>query len=217
MKCSLPEVVPARLGFAVLLFATFSLIAALPIPAQTPGDTAEATQENKPPGGTMLPVILRTSFSFDKCKAGQTLHGKIAKDVPLRNGSVIRKGSDLEGHIVKVTPAANGSGANVVMQFDKLDVGGQKVPVVTNLKAIADNAPALWAFRVDATGNYGIDNLLISHTGNTEPVGKIVLASQAQNLKLERGDALLFWWIEVAHNPMTQAVVAIKDLVTMEG
>jgi hypothetical protein len=66
MKC-LPEAVPARLGFAVLLFATFSLIAALPIPAQTPVDTAEATQENKPPGGTMLPVILRTSFSFDKC------------------------------------------------------------------------------------------------------------------------------------------------------
>jgi hypothetical protein len=111
--------------------------------------------------------------------------------VPLRNGSVIRKGSDLEGHIVEVTPPANGSGANVVMQFDKLDVGGQKVPIVTNLKAIADNAPALWAFRVDATGNYGIDNLLISHTGNTEPVGKIVLASQAQNLKLEKGDALL--------------------------
>ena len=46
-------------------------------------------------------------------------------------------------------------------------------------------------FRVDAIGNYGIDNLLIAHAGNTEPVGKIVLASQAQNLKLEKGDALL--------------------------
>jgi hypothetical protein len=97
----------------------------------------------------------------------------------------------VEGHIVEVTPPANGSGANVAMQFDKLDVGGRKVPVVTNLQAIADNPPALWAFNVDARGNYGIDNLLIAHAGNTDPVGKIVLASQAQNLKLDKGDALL--------------------------
>jgi hypothetical protein len=104
-------------------------------------------------------VFLQTSFSFDRCKPGQVLRGKIAKDVGLRNGSVIRKGSELEGHIIEVTPAANRS--------------------------------ALWAFNVDARGNYGIDNLLIAHAGNTDPVGKIVLAPQAQNLKLEKGDALL--------------------------
>jgi hypothetical protein len=193
MKRLLPEVAPARLGSAVFLFAffSFSFIGASPIPAaQTPNNSADAAQESKPPTGTTLPVILQTSFSFDKCKPGQVLRGKIAKDVPLRNGSVIRKGSDVEGHIVEVTPAS-GSGANVAMQFDKLDVGGRKVPVVTNLQAIADNPPALWAFNVDARGNYGIDNLLIAHAGNTDPVGKIVLASQAQNLKLEKGDALL--------------------------
>jgi hypothetical protein len=195
MKCSLPEAAaPAQLGSAVFLFAFFffSFIGASPLPAaQIPNNTASAAPESKPPSGTTLPVILQTSFSFDKCKPGQVLRGKIAKDVPLRNGSVIRKGSDVEGHIVEVTPAANGSGANVAMQFDKLDVGGRKVPVVTNLQAIADNPPALWAFNVDARGNYGIDNLLIAHAGNTDPVGKIVLASQAQNLKLDKGDALL--------------------------
>ena len=81
-------------------------------------------------------MILQKSFSFDRCKPGQVLRGKIAKDVPLRNGSVIRKGSQVEGHIVEVTPASNGSGANVAMQFDKLDVGGRKVPVVTNLRQL---------------------------------------------------------------------------------
>ena len=155
MKCSLPEAAPARLGSAVFLFVlfSFSLMGASPIPAaQTPGNSADATQETKPPSGTTLPVVLLTPFSFNKCKPGQVLRGKIDKDVPLPSGSVIHKGSEVEGHIVEVTPAANGSGANVAMQFDKLDVGGQKVPMVTNLKAIADNAPALWAFNVDARG-----------------------------------------------------------------
>ena len=77
------------------------------------------------------------------------------------------------------------------MQFDKLDAGGQKISIVTNLKAIGDNAPALWAFSGDAQGNYGIDNLLITHAGSTDPVGTIVLASQTRNFRLEKGDALL--------------------------
>jgi hypothetical protein len=194
MNCYLPEATPARLGSAVFLFVlfSFSLMGASPAPAaQTPVSSADATHENKLPSGTTLPVVLLTPLSFDKCKPGQVLRGKIDKDVPLPNGSVIHKDSEVEGHIVEVTPAANGSGAKVAMKFDKLDVGGQKVPMVTNLKAIADNAPALWAFSGDAQGNYGIDNLLIAHAGSTDPVGTIVLASQTQNLKLEKGDALL--------------------------
>jgi hypothetical protein len=194
MKSFLFEAAPVRIGSVVFFLVSFSFLPMGGSPvsaAQTPSGNKATVQESKPPSGTTLPVVLSTSLSFDKCKPGQVLRGKIDKDVPLPNGAVIRKGSEVEGHVVDVTPAANGSGANVAMQFDKLDVGGQKVPVVTKLKAIGDNAPALWAFRVDATGNYGIDNLLIAHAGNTEPVGKIVLASQAQNLKLEKGDALL--------------------------
>ena len=194
MKSLLSESARMRIGFVVFSFALFTfLLTGVPSisAAQNSGGNKETVQESKPPSGTSLPVVLSTSLSFDKCKPGQVLRGKIDKDVPLPNGAVIRKGSEVEGHVVEVTPATKGSGANVAMQFDKLELGKQKVAVVTNLKAIGDNAPALWAFRVDATGNYGIDNLLIAHAGNTEPVGKIVLASQAQNLKLEKGDALL--------------------------
>jgi hypothetical protein len=54
-------------------------------------------------------------------------------------------------------------------------------------QAIANDLSALWAFNVDARGNYGIDNLLIAE--NTDPLGKIVLVSQT--LKREKGDALL--------------------------
>ncbi|MGB2636291.1 MAG: hypothetical protein WAM58_20340 [Candidatus Acidiferrum sp.] len=55
----------------------------------------------------------------------------------MKNGSKIRKGSVVEGHIVSVTPNSNATGSQVTMQFDKVYVAGQWVPVTTNLRAIA--------------------------------------------------------------------------------
>jgi hypothetical protein len=101
------------------------------------GSAAGTADENKVPTGTILPVVLRTTFSFEKCKPDQTLRGQIAQDVPLANGSTIRKGSLIEGHIVEVTPAASGNGAKVSIRFDKLYLAGHWVPLVTNLRAIA--------------------------------------------------------------------------------
>jgi hypothetical protein len=91
----------------------------------------------KIPPGTVLPVVLRTSFSFEDRKAGQILHGQIAQTVPLPDGTRIRRGTRIEGHIVEVTPASNGSPAKVSLRFDKLQMNGQWIPVMTNLWAIA--------------------------------------------------------------------------------
>jgi hypothetical protein len=95
------------------------------------------SQEKKIPGGTILPVVLRTSFELDRSRPGEVLHGQIAQDVPLPNGATIRRGSQFEGCIVEVTPAGGGTGAKVSMQFDRLNVKGKWIPVVTNLRAIA--------------------------------------------------------------------------------
>jgi hypothetical protein len=105
--------------------------------AQTGSSTAAAPAGSKVPAGTILPVILRTSVSFEKCKPGQILRGKIAQDVPLPNGMKIRRGSTVEGQIIEVVPNGNGAGAKVSIQFDKVNIAGQWVPVVTNLRAIA--------------------------------------------------------------------------------
>lgn len=160
--------------------------------AQTEKGRAEAAATMKVPAGTILPVVLRSSFSFDKCKAGQTLHGKIAQDVPLPNGARIRKGATIDGRIVRATPLVNGTGARTTLQFDRVNVDGLSVPVTTNLRAIAgfmtvleartpDEAPAEgspynWLPRTQIGGDsvYGVGGPVMSSEDTSKVIGKSV-------------------------------------------
>lgn len=215
MKSLFLDCRPVALCAGLSLFWTLSLLAALPSPAQrsanpnasafafafsslrsaaqanTASTAVASSHEGTIPVGTILPVVLRTSFSFDKCKPGQVLRGKTDREIPLLRGSTIPKGADIVGHIVEVIPASKVANAKVSMQFDKLYLSGQWISLVTDLAAIGDYPDALWALAPDARGTYGFENLLIAHAGKTSPVGTIVLASQTHNLKLRNGNALL--------------------------
>lgn len=201
MKGSIPNSGPVRLGVGVFLIACFSVMGVSPIDAaqtttQTTSGTAPASQQNSQqnslPAGTILPVVLRTSVSFDKCKTGEVLRGKIAQNVPLPNGSTIRRGSQVEGHVVQVTPAANGAGARMSIQFDKLYFAGQWIPVTTNLRAIAgfmtaiesgapdeapaEGAPYTWLPTTQIGGDsvYGMWGPVMSWDDASEVVGRSV-------------------------------------------
>lgn len=104
---------------------------------QTPTEKNAAPLAKAIAAGTILPVVLTSSLSFEKCKPGEMLRGKIAQDVPLPNGAKIRRGSTVEGHILDRTPDLTGSASRVAIQFDKVYVDGKWVSVVTNLRAIA--------------------------------------------------------------------------------
>lgn len=128
-----------RLAGGVALFSGILLLGAIPCRLQSSQvqTNVQASAGDKIPAGTLLPVILRTPFSFNKCKAGEKLRGKIAQEVLLPHGSKIKKGSTVEGRIAEVTPAANGNGTKISMVFDRVQMDGQWVPIVTDLRAIA--------------------------------------------------------------------------------
>jgi hypothetical protein len=192
--------------FLILVCGVFASMAALLTSAQESvqrpptGSAAQietthserTSQENKIPRGTILPVVLRTSFELDRCKPGELLRGQIAQEVPLPNGATIRRGSQIEGRIVEVTPAGGGTAAKVAMQFDRLNMKGKWIPVVTNLRAIAgfmavieagvpDEAPAegaphewLPTRQIGGDSVYGMWGPVMSWNDASEVVGKSV-------------------------------------------
>lgn len=214
MKRSLLSFRVTRLCACFSLIALLPLLGVLPLPAQdrnelkvagpyfssnnsvkqteVSGSAAGAVDQNKVPTGTILPVVLRTTFSFENCKPDQTLRGQIAQDVPLANGSTIRKGSMIGGHIVEVTPAASGNGATVSIRFDRLYLAGHWVPLVTNLRAIAgfmavlqagipeespsEGTPYEWLPTTQIGGDtvYGRGGPVMSGENTSEVVGKSV-------------------------------------------
>jgi hypothetical protein len=88
---------------------------------------------NSIPAGTVLPVRLDSTLSSVTSHAGQRITARVMQTVPLQGGSIVPAGAKVIGHIVDVS--ANPATVSVV--FDTLETRGEKIPIATNLRAIA--------------------------------------------------------------------------------
>ena len=93
--------------------------------------------QNTIPAGTILPVALNCSLNSRKVKPGQVITARVMQDVPLSPGSTIHAGAKVIGRVIDVKPANGGSGAQVSFRFDTLVASKRRIPIITNLRALA--------------------------------------------------------------------------------
>jgi hypothetical protein len=88
------------------------------------------------PAGTILPVRLNSSLKAGKLRPGQSFSARLMQDVPLPRNSKIRAGVKVLGHIVSIENAS-AKEIQVSLRFDTLLIGKRRIPIVTNLRALA--------------------------------------------------------------------------------
>src|SRR3981189_1594660 len=118
-----------------LIVSTTMLAALLTCPSAQAQDRTTGIADV--PRGTILPVRLNQSISSSKSQPGQIITARIMQDVPLTNGGKIREGSKVIGHVVSVSSPAEGDGGKLSLQFDQLISSGRRIPIRTNLRAVA--------------------------------------------------------------------------------
>lgn len=84
--------------------------------------------QNVIPAGTILPLQLDTGLNAAKAKAGQEIRASVMQNIP---GTPVHRGAHVVGHVVSVMPS------RIEVRFDTLLVRDQRIPLTTNLRALA--------------------------------------------------------------------------------
>jgi hypothetical protein len=78
--------------------------------------------------------MLDDTLDSSRTKPGQQISAKLRQDVPLSSGQKIKRNSKVSGHVVAVS---GGNPASITIQFDRIQIGKNSIPVTTSLRAVA--------------------------------------------------------------------------------
>ena len=96
--------------------------------AQTSTSAAGSTL----PEGTLLPVSIGHGLNAHKLRAGQTVRLRLMQSVPQTS---VHRGAKVVGRVVSVSTP--GTPARLAIRFDAVESHGQRIPIRTDLRAIA--------------------------------------------------------------------------------
>jgi len=85
------------------------------------------------PAGTILPIQLNSSINAKKLKTGTVVTARVMQSIPLSRNRKIPAGAKVIGRVT----ALDRSNGSVTLRFDTLLCGKRRIPITTNLRAIA--------------------------------------------------------------------------------
>ena len=87
--------------------------------------------------GTILPVRLNSELNSRKARPGQVISARLMQDIHLPSGSTLHPGAKVIGHVINVERGKAANAAQLSIRFDALIVSGRRIPIITNVRAIA--------------------------------------------------------------------------------
>jgi hypothetical protein len=142
----------------LLLLLVAAMLSCYPASAQTASASGHSQNNHNAdfsiPRGTVLPVRLNHGFSSKNARPGQRISARIMQDVPLPSGK-IPHGATMFGSIVSVEPARNGNPGKISFRLDTLENSKKKIPVKTNLRALAGFMEVLEAQTPETSPGFG--------------------------------------------------------------
>jgi hypothetical protein len=118
------------------------------------------------PAGTILPVQLNSSLKGGKLRPGQTISARLMQDVPLPAKRKIPAGAKILGHVVSDESPSPGE-IEISLRFDTLSTGKRRIPIVTNLRALA----TMMAVAEAQTPETGPDRATSENSWITDQIG----------------------------------------------
>lgn len=89
------------------------------------------------PAGTVLPVMLGTTLDGRTGRPGQPVRGRLMQDVLLPGGKRLSARAEVTGRVIRVSAPNGQTGAQLVLEFNRLVSHRQAFSLITNLRAIA--------------------------------------------------------------------------------